>query len=93
MADQDTTDWRLQGQERYLTGAKLLRKVYRGSQTRSGEDHDHCEFCFAKFMVENLPDVLHEGYCTLDGYRWVCARCFTDFKELFRWELVDPERA
>jgi hypothetical protein len=55
MTDQDTTDWRLQGQERYLSGAKLLRKTYRGAQTRPGEDHDHCEFCFAKFTVENLP--------------------------------------
>jgi hypothetical protein len=58
------------GQEEYLKGAVLVRKPYRAySETW---EHDHCEFCFAKFMdpayseahrmfVEQNPDVLIEG--------------------------------
>jgi len=66
-------DWRLHGQERYLAGATLVRKRYRVySETW---EHDHCEFCTAKFMdadfspehrkfIEEHPEVLTEGYTT-----------------------------
>jgi hypothetical protein len=44
---------------------------------------------------ENAPaDCLHEGYATVafgersDDYYWICASCFNDFKEQFRWKLV-----
>jgi len=39
-------------------------------------------------MVEDVPDVLHEGYCTLDDYHWICGKCFDDFKELFGWRVA-----
>jgi len=60
-------------QEKYLSGAGLTHKRYRAySETW---EHDHCEFCFAKFMdpdyspehkkfIEEHPDVLTEGYAT-----------------------------
>jgi hypothetical protein len=66
-------DWRLTGQERYLRGAALVWKPY---HTRSETwEHDHCSFCWAKFMdpnfsdaarrfIEEHPDVLTEGYTT-----------------------------
>ena len=57
------------------------------ARVRLIRDHDHCEFCWAKFMVEDYPDVLHEGYSTLDEYRWVCKGCFEDFKESFQWRV------
>src|SRR5947208_2930159 len=41
-------DWRLRGQEDYLQGATLLRKPYRAWS--EDWEHDHCEFCWAKFM-------------------------------------------
>jgi hypothetical protein len=82
-------DWRLRGQDRYLTGARLVRCAYRRNPSNPNWDHDHCEFCSAKFMVDDLPDVLHAGYCTLDEYRWICATCFRDFRVRFRWEVVD----
>lgn len=41
-------------------------------------------------MVEDTPDVLHEGYCTPDERRWICPTCFRDFREQFMWELVEP---
>jgi hypothetical protein len=80
-------DWRLQGQEKYLAGVELTWRSYRRFQNPNW-DHDHCEFCWAKFAVEDLPDVLHAGYCTLDGYRWVCKSCFEDFRGRFQWKLV-----
>ncbi len=83
----DENDWRLTGQEKYLKGVTLYWRIY----TRSSEswDHDHCEFCWAKFMVEDHPDVLHEGYTTEDEYRWICKKCFEDFKGIFDWKIRD----
>lgn len=74
-------DWRLTGQERYLKGATLRRR--RWTLQTPEWDHDHCEFCWAKF-----PDELPEGYATEDSYRWICEQCFTDFREMFEWKLV-----
>ncbi len=67
----DEKDWRLQGQENYLKGATLLRKPYRALSP--DWEHDHCEFCWAKFMdplfsadhakaIAEDPDILTEGY-------------------------------
>jgi hypothetical protein len=45
MADDD---WRLRGQEDYLLGATLQLKAYRMWSEKW--DHDHCAFCWAKFL-------------------------------------------
>lgn len=74
-------DWRLKGQERYLMKATLFYKNYVERTTTT--DHDHCEFCFAKFS-DNSPDTLHVGYTTTDDYRWICTPCFGDFKDMFQ---------
>ena len=74
-------DWRIQGQEKYLAGSVFKWKSY--TKYRDDWDHDHCEFCGAKFMEPSNPDSLHEGYSTEDNYRWVCKTCFDDFKEMF----------
>lgn len=87
----DPADRRLQGQQRYLKGATLVRRAYRRYAKNPYWDHDHCEFCSAKFTVEALPDTLQEGYATLDEYHWVCPTCFEDFKDLFAW-TVSPTR-
>jgi hypothetical protein len=84
----DDSDWRLQGQERYLHGVTLRRKRY--SPPRPGWDHDHCEFCSVKFMATDHPGVVREGYATLDDYRWICERCFADFRARFGWTLAAP---
>lgn len=77
------SDWRLQGQERFLKGVCLSKKKY--SKYREDWDHDHCEFCSANFS-EHEGD-LHEGYVTSDGYHWVCEPCYIDFKDAFQWEV------
>ena len=89
MPTADKSDWRLQGQEKYLWGVTLVHRRYRRYSKDPNCDHDHCEFCWAKFMVENFPDVLHQGYTTKDGYRWICEQCFADFKDMFEWQVVD----
>lgn len=80
-------DWRLQGQERYLAGASLIRRAYRLYHADPSWDHDHCEFCWAKFTIGDDSDALHEGYSTEDEYRWICERCVTDFQDRFAWTL------
>ena len=73
MADEE--DWRLRGQEDYLQGATLIRKHYKAWS--DDWEHDHCEFCWAKFMDPNFspehkrfiaedPEVLTEGYAVHD---------------------------
>ncbi len=83
------SDWRLQGQEKYLKGVALTHREYRRYEKNPGWDHDHCEFCWDKFMVEDIPGVLHQGYATRDEYRWICERCFSDFKDMFEWTVEE----
>jgi hypothetical protein len=71
----------LQGQETYLKSLPLWWKKY--TRYRDDWEHDHCQFCWAKFMEEDYPEVLQEGYATEDNYRWICEECFEDFKDLF----------
>lgn len=81
------SDWRLTGQEECLSGVTLVHR--RWKESRSGWDHDHCEFCFAKFGDERLPDALREGWTTPDEYRWICDTCFSDFKDRFNWHVLE----
>ena len=89
MPTADKSDWRLQGQEKYLRGVTLVHRHYRPYPKDPKWDHDHCEFCMATFMVEDLPDVLHQGYATQDDYRWICRQCFEDFREMFGWSVIE----
>jgi len=82
----DKNDWRLQGQEKYLKGVTLYLKKY--IKYRDTRDHDHCEFCWAKFSLEGSSDDLDEGYATKDNYHWICMRCFDDFKDIFQWKIA-----
>jgi hypothetical protein len=94
MSDED--DWRLGRQERYLQPARLCWKRY--SRWSDERDHDHCEFCWAKFVAPDDPhqgpDDLNEGYAVLsnkdfpDDYHWICAACYADFRGMFNWEVV-----
>ncbi|MFZ2269319.1 MAG: hypothetical protein WAV95_17225 [Azonexus sp.] len=81
----ETNDWRLTNQATYLKGVALVRRSY--AAAHEGNDHDHCEFCFSKFMVDGLCGTLSAGYATLDGARWICEACYSDFADLFDWRL------
>ena len=78
----EKNDWRLQGQDKYLSNLPLTVCEVDSSVN----EHEHCEFCGCKFG-KNEED-LHEGYCTLDKYHWICKPCFNDFKEMFKWKLI-----
>ena len=67
-------------------------------------DHDHCAFCWAKFMAadyapeqrewrEAHPEILTAGYTPVKeeaGRRiWICPTCFEDFREQFGWTVID----
>ena len=80
-------DWRFTNQDRYLKGVVLRKKIYKSYS--DSWDHDHCEFCWNKFMEDclNLKDCSTSGYNTKDGKRWICKECFEDFKDLFEWDV------
>ncbi len=88
----DESDWRLHpGDEQYYSGLTLFRRRFRAKYT---SDHDHCEFCWAKFMEEGDPPhpedqhvMVHEGYATEDSI-WICDQCFSDFYERFSWKVA-----
>ena len=95
------------GQEDYLQGAALVWKPYRAWSEPWEHDHcQFCWAKFvdpsisavdAKLVREDST-VLTEGYAALgtgpageDGYHWICAACFNDFRERFAWRVVgDP---
>lgn len=81
-------DWRLRGQEKYLSGKTLYFRKW--AAPRKEWDHDHCEFCWEKFS--DFPDTLHEGYTTEDNYHWICPNCYNDFKEMFKWKFTESEK-
>lgn len=82
----ESSDWRLTNQESYLKRVVLGKRLYEPASKEN--DHDHCEFCFSKFMAAAMPDTLQEGYSTPDGHKWVCATCFDDFADLFDWNVA-----
>jgi hypothetical protein len=83
-------DWRRQGQERYLFEAILVHRPYRQNQYNPGWDHDHCEFCGAKFAIDlSGPDILKVGYATEDDYHWICPTCYEDFRAEFKWTVKE----
>jgi hypothetical protein len=86
MSPMSESDWRLSGQEKYLTGVSLVHR--RWSQTQPNWNHDHCAFCWTTFAVYEGADVLHEGWTTPDEYHWICDQCFNDFRERFDWIVV-----
>ncbi len=81
----DAKDWRLTNQERYLKKAVLVWRQY--APEDPANDHDHCEFCGAKFSLSAGTDAMSEGYSTPDRYRWICKPCFEDFATLFAWRV------
>lgn len=87
MKSPPSDDWRRQGQEKYLSGRKLLKREF--APYSAQWEHDHCEFCGRKFSVELGDDNLQRGFSTEDSYHWICDDCFADFKYEFGW-IVDP---
>jgi hypothetical protein len=78
-------DFRLSGhQANYLHGELLRFGRYR--PPRPGSEHDHCEFCWARFSSSPRQGCVTEGFFT-DERRWICEGCYEDFKVMFDWQL------
>jgi hypothetical protein len=67
-------DWRRRGQEDDLPPGTVLKRTRYAARSETWE-HEHCVFCFAKFMdpdysdghrrfIEEHPEVLTDGYAT-----------------------------
>jgi len=82
-------NWRFRNQENYLSGVTVVHRKYRRNATNPNGDHDHCSFCWAKFSLDDGPDLLKEGYATTDDYHWICSQCFEDFKDRFHWSVLE----
>lgn len=89
----DDGDWRLMGQEDFLTGRELRWQDWQ--PYRPGWDHDHCEFCQREFAAPASDHAdLTAGFVTADDdYHWICEDCFRDFHERFRWTRSTGENA
>ncbi len=93
----DESDWRLlRGGEEYYSGLTLFRRRFCG---RYPGDHQHCDFCWAKFMDERDPPypgdehvIVHEGYSPEDNVCWVCDQCFADFHVRFSWTVAPDSK-
>jgi hypothetical protein len=84
---ENAPDWRLRGQEAYLSERRF--KWRKWWPHRPGWVHDHCAFCWAEFAAEVTEHTPYDaGWVTADDeYTWVCTVCFEDFKEQFAWEV------
>lgn len=93
--DEELGDWRLSGKDhiawQWLYGAVVRRIRYIESRERS--DHEHCGFCWAKFMEHDYPDhspMLHIGFKADDtSGMWICDVCFQDFCDHFNWLIAE----
>jgi hypothetical protein len=66
----------------YLVEEKLLHIHYKAYDETW--DHDHCAFC--SYLIEDKSQLF---YCTEDEYYWVCEECFNEFKDMFKWQVLD----
>jgi len=80
-------DWRLHGQATYLLGVTLYWREWALPKENPDWDHDHCSFCWKKFMATDGPGIERQGYTTEDGAHWICRDCYQDFSGMFQWKL------
>jgi len=78
-------DWRLIGNFKDITGNGFKKIKF---QSTVSNDHEHCEFCGVKITdIDIVEEHLSEGYVTQSKNssqkKWVCEKCYLDFKEKF----------
>lgn len=69
-----------------LENAKL-----RFSKFKPLEDNESskCLFCWSHFSESRNGKSLNQGYVTQSGNCWICAPCFKEHRELFKWQVDD----
>jgi hypothetical protein len=108
-------DWRWQpesvswqpGRGKWVEGKTLRHHNYRTYSPTW--DHDHCYFCWRRFMDPTDPanepewfangEIATVGYGTVafgersDDYYWICEACFQEFDPFFHWTVIEGEKA
>lgn len=81
-------DWRLTDQDTYLVGRSF--QWSRWLARKSSSEHDHCAFCWAEISGSVTEHVEYDAAWVTadDGYTWVCAPCFSDFRQQFAFVVV-----
>ena len=64
----------------YLYQKVLVWVEYRPKTERPKKDQ--CSFC-----GEKINERYGNAYATLDHRNWVCAICYGDFRDMFKWKL------
>jgi hypothetical protein len=102
-------DWRRTGQEEFLLDATLTWNNYQALSAEWEHEHcEFCFHKFLDAHYSSLhadalasaPDEQSPaGYTNLPeegrpaGKWWICATCFNDFKEEFRWKVEEADPA
>jgi hypothetical protein len=98
--------WRLaDGSVREVADPDLLppRDAVQQVEPPGKWDHDHCDFCWAKFMAADYPpeqrewrsrhpEILTAGYTPAGNNQgplrvWICRECVEDFRGRFKWTV------
>ena len=86
-------DWRLtRGQDEYMQNVKFRYAKFI-SENGDVNAHEHCEFCWHKFMENpmDLSDCSDKGYVSIDKKYWVCEECFQEFRQFLHLEIIEEE--
>lgn len=78
-------DWRLMGQEGYLTGKHLQHRRF--SRKLCYEDYDQCDFCWSCFDKDD--SVPARAYFVPEERLWICEDCFGFFQKHFQWDVEE----
>lgn len=78
-------DWRIQGQEGYLTDKHLEHRRF--NRSICIEDYDQCEFCWRVFDKDKEHPLT--AYYEPINHVWICEECFDDFKCFFHWTVEE----
>ena len=76
----------LQGQEKYLMHESLVMAVC----PKESRKRNHCEFCRTEFGCEGGVE---RGYASKDRRRWICEKCFEDFKDMFHFRAIQNRKS
>lgn len=82
----DTNELWLQEKEKYLKNARLQWADYK--MPKPTWDHDHCEFCWEKFMEGGQGGTKASGYRLESEDVWVCKECFHKYQSRYNWTSV-----
>lgn len=95
-------DWR-RGQPGAPKGTRFRWREYVAPKPEW--NHDHCLFCWAKFvprseegkewLSRDTHTIYFAGYATVEpsgsGFEWVCPSCFDDFAAELDFSVVDDD--